>query len=62
VEYTLPKCPPHLISDDATFAQKLGFNMRSDYLQPIKWRCSFSMFLGARITLTNMYGDVFYQN
>jgi NHS family xanthosine MFS transporter len=59
--FTLPKCPPqNLISDDATFAQKLGLNafrLFATYKMALFFL--FSMFLGAALQLTNMYGDVF---
>jgi NHS family xanthosine MFS transporter len=59
--FTLPKCPPqNLISDDASFAQKLGLNafrLFATYKMALFFL--FSMFLGAALQLTNMYGDVF---
>ncbi|MCW3072583.1 MAG: Nucleoside permease nupG [Bacteroidetes bacterium] len=59
--FTLPKCPPpKLISENSTFAQKLGldaFKLFGNY--KIALFFTFSMFLGAALQLTNMYGDVF---
>ncbi len=59
--FTLPKCPPqNLISKDATLAEKLGLNAFSlfkDYKMALFF--FFSMFLGAALQLTNMYGDTF---
>jgi NHS family xanthosine MFS transporter len=59
--FTLPKCPPpKLISENSTFAQKFGldaFKLFGNY--KIALFFTFSMFLGAALQLTNMYGDVF---
>jgi NHS family xanthosine MFS transporter len=59
--FTLPKCPPQkLISENATLAQKLGldaFKLFGTYKMALFFL--FSMFLGAALQLTNMYGDVF---
>ena len=59
--FTLPKCPPQkLISENATFAQKLGlyaFKLFGTYKMALFFL--FSMFLGGALQLTNMYGDVF---
>lgn len=59
--FTLPKCPPQkLISEKATLTQKLGldaFKLFLDYKMALFF--IFSMFLGAALQLTNMYGDVF---
>jgi NHS family xanthosine MFS transporter len=59
--FTLPKCPPQkLISENATLTQKLGldaFKLFLDYKMALFF--IFSMFLGAALQLTNMYGDVF---
>ncbi|MDN3607780.1 nucleoside permease [Kaistella yonginensis] len=59
--FTLPKCPPqNLISENATWSEKLGFNAFSlfkDYKMALFFL--FSMFLGAALQLTNMYGDTF---
>jgi len=59
--FFLPKCPPQkLISKDATLAQKLGldaFKLFGTY--KIALFFIFSMFLGAALQLTNMYGDTF---
>lgn len=59
--FTLPKCPPqNTIPKDATVLEKLGLNSLSLF-----WNTKmamfflFSMFLGAALQLTNMYGDVF---
>ncbi|MBA4198325.1 MAG: MFS transporter [Chitinophaga sp.] len=59
--FTLPKCPPQkLISANATTAEKLGLNafkLFGTYKMALFF--IFSMFLGAALQLTNMYGDVF---
>jgi len=59
--FTLPKCPPQkLIADDSTIMQKLGldaFKLFGTYQMALFF--IFSMFLGAALQLTNMYGDVY---
>lgn len=59
--FFLPKCPPqNLISGNSTLAQKLGldaFKLFGTY--KIALFLIFSMFLGAALQLTNMYGDTF---
>lgn len=59
--FTLPKCPPQkLIADNASFAEKFGlkaFKLFGTYKMALFF--IFSMFLGAALQLTNMYGDVF---
>ncbi len=59
--FSLPKCPPQrLISQNATLAEKLGldaFKLFATYKMALFF--VFSMFLGAALQLTNMYGDVF---
>jgi MFS transporter, NHS family, xanthosine permease len=59
--FTLPKCHPQkLISENSTFVQKLGldaFKLFGTY--KIALFFVFSMFLGAALQLTNMYGDAF---
>jgi NHS family xanthosine MFS transporter len=59
--FFLPKCPPpKLISKDASFVQKMGldaFKLFGTY--KIALFLIFSMFLGAALQLTNMYGDTF---
>ncbi len=59
--FFLPKCPPQkLISENATLVQKLGldaFKLFGTY--KIALFLIFSMFLGAALQLTNMYGDTF---
>lgn len=59
--FLLPKCPPQkLISQNSTFVQKLGldaFRLFGTY--KIALFFIFSMFLGAALQLTNMYGDAF---
>lgn len=59
--FTLPKCPPQkLIADNASFAEKFGlkaFKLFGTYKMALFF--VFSMFLGAALQLTNMYGDVF---
>jgi NHS family xanthosine MFS transporter len=59
--FTLPQCPPQkLIDKDASFAKKLGldaFKLFGTYKMAVFF--IFSMFLGAALQLTNMYGDVY---
>lgn len=59
--FTLPKCPPqNNIPADATLSEKLGFNafkLFRNYKMALFFL--FSMFLGAALQLTNMYGDTF---
>ncbi|MDF2438318.1 MAG: nupG [Bacteroidota bacterium] len=59
--FTLPKCPPQkLISENSTIWQKFGldaFKLFGTY--KIALFFIFSMFLGAALQLTNMYGDTF---
>ena len=59
--FTLPKCPPQRsISENATIFEQLGLNAFSLFA---KYKMAlffvFSMFLGAALQLTNMYGDSF---
>ncbi len=59
--FTLPKClPPKLISENATWVEKMGlsaFKLFSKTKMALFFL--FSMFLGAALQLTNMYGDVY---
>lgn len=59
--FTLPKCPPQkLIEKGSSLFQKLGLNafkLFGTYKMALFF--VFSMFLGAALQLTNMYGDVF---
>jgi len=59
--FTLPKCPPQkAIAKDASFIEQLGlsaFKLFSNYKMALFF--IFSMFLGAALQLTNMYGDTF---
>ena len=59
--FTLPKCPPQKsISKDASLMEQLGLNafkLFSKYKMALFF--IFSMFLGAALQLTNMYGDTF---
>jgi NHS family xanthosine MFS transporter len=59
--FTLPKCPPQkLIEKGSSLFQKLGldaFKLFGTYKMAIFF--VFSMFLGAALQLTNMYGDVY---
>ena len=59
--FSLPKCPPpKLISENATFSQKIGLDAFKLFANSkIALFFIFSMFLGAALQLTNMYGDVF---
>lgn len=59
--FTLPKCPPqNIIPKNASVTEKLGLNAFSlfkNYKMALFFL--FSMFLGAALQLTNMYGDTF---
>jgi NHS family xanthosine MFS transporter len=59
--FTLPKCPPaRSIAKDASVAEQLGLNafkLFGKYKMALFF--IFSMFLGAALQLTNMYGDTF---
>ena len=59
--FTLPKCPPQkAISKDASLIEQLGlsaFKLFLNYKMALFF--VFSMFLGAALQLTNMYGDTF---
>lgn len=59
--FTLPKCPPpRSISKNAGLAGQLGlkaFKLFANYKMALFF--IFSMFLGAALQLTNMYGDSF---
>lgn len=59
--FSLPACPPqHIISKDASLFEQLGLNAFSLLKQyRIAVFLLFSMFLGASLQLTNMYGDAF---
>lgn len=62
--FTLPKCPPQrLISKDATLAQKLGLDAFKLFKEKkMAMFFFFSMFLGAALQLTNMYGDTYLKD
>lgn len=59
--FTLPKCPPQKsISKNTSLTEQLGLNAFSlfkNYRMALFF--IFSMFLGAALQLTNMYGDTF---
>lgn len=59
--FTLPKCPPqNLTSQHSSLVETLGLNafkLFGTYKMALFF--VFSMFLGAALQLTNMYGDVF---
>jgi NHS family xanthosine MFS transporter len=59
--FTLPKCPPQrLTSKDSSIVEMLGLNafkLFTNYKMALFF--IFSMFLGAALQLTNMYGDTF---
>jgi len=59
--FTLPKCPPpKLIAENASLVEKLGltaFKLFGKTKMVLFFL--FSMFLGAALQLTNMYGDVY---
>jgi NHS family xanthosine MFS transporter len=59
--FLLPKCPPQKsISKDASIIEQLGlkaFSLFGNYKMALFF--IFSLFLGAALQLTNMYGDAF---
>ncbi|MBC7696422.1 MAG: nucleoside permease [Burkholderiales bacterium] len=59
--FTLPKCPPQKsIAKDTSFIEQLGlkaFTLFTNYKMALFF--IFSIFLGAALQLTNMYGDSF---
>ena len=59
--FTLPKCPPQKsITSDTSFIEQLGlkaFTLFTNYKMALFF--VFSIFLGAALQLTNMYGDSF---
>ena len=59
--FTLPKCPPQKsITKDSSFLEQLGlsaFKLFTNYKMALFF--IFSMFLGAALQLTSMYGDSF---
>jgi len=59
--FSLPKCPPqNLTSKDASLMESLGLNAFKLFgTYKIALFFFFSMFLGAALQLTNMYGDTF---
>ncbi|MFL5766123.1 MAG: nucleoside permease [Bacteroidia bacterium] len=59
--FSLPKCPPpKLISENASPGEKLGLNAFKLFRNgKIALFLLFSVFLGAALQLTNMYGDSF---
>lgn len=62
--FTLPKCPPqHLISGNASLAEKLGLNAFKLFAdKKMALFFIFSIFLGAALQLTNMYGDTYLKD
>ena len=59
--FTLPKCPPaNLKSKNASFAELIGLNAFKLFANyKMATFLIFSLFLGAALQLTNMYGDTF---
>jgi MFS transporter, NHS family, xanthosine permease len=59
--FTLPKCPPQRsIAKDASIIEQLGLNAFKLFAKSkMALFFLFSMFLGAALQLTNMYGDTF---
>lgn len=59
--FTLPKCPPQRsISQDASLLEQLGLNAFKLFSNTkMALFFIFSLFLGAALQLTNMYGDAF---
>ncbi len=62
--FSLPKCPPlRLIQKDATLVEKLGLNAFRLFAQKkMALFFIFSIFLGAALQLTNMYGDTYLKD
>lgn len=62
--FTLPACPPKKeISKEAGWAEKLGLNAFRLFLdKKMALFFIFSIFLGAALQLTNMYGDTFLKD
>lgn len=62
--FSLPKClPQRLISNHASWVDKLGLNafkLFANYKMAVFF--IFSLFLGAALQLTNMYGDTYLQS
>ncbi len=62
--FTMPNCPPQkLINEKSSAVEKLGlqaFKLFANHKMAMFF--IFSMFLGAALQLTNMYGDVFLSN
>ena len=62
--FTMPKCPPQKsISKDATLLEQLGlkaFSLFANYKMALFF--IFSLFLGAALQLTNMYGDSYLED
>lgn len=62
--FTLPKCPPlKLMNAQASWVEKLGLNafkLFGNYKLAVFF--IFSLFLGAALQLTNMYGDTYLQS
>lgn len=59
--FTLPKCPPQkTISEKASLVEQLGLNAFKLFANSkMAMFFIFSLFLGAALQLTNMYGDAF---
>lgn len=59
--FSLPKCPPpKLIAENASWVEKMGLKAFALFgTSKMALFFLFSMFLGAALQLTNMYGDVF---
>jgi NHS family xanthosine MFS transporter len=59
--FTLPACPPQKqMNDEASWVEKMGLSAFSLFKNgKMALFFLFSMFLGAALQLTNMYGDVF---
>ena len=59
--FTLPACPPQkLLKENASWVEKMGLSAFSLFRNgKMAMFFIFSMFLGAALQLTNMYGDVF---
>ena len=62
--FSLPKCPPlRLIEKDASLVQKLGLNAFKLFAEKkMALFFIFSIFLGAALQLTNMYGDTYLKD
>lgn len=61
--FSLPKCAPNKSQESKSFTETMGLNAFKLFKNPkMAMFFLFSMFLGAALQLTNMYGDRFVDN